>query len=1055
MINEILHDNLKNIGINPYIYNIGTQDNCQFTDILPDSDFSIAISSDTEYINIRDEKGHDKKIYICGQFKQENQDHTSILFHSDMNDNRFIDKIPNRFQLQDDYNKLLVKNNFINFKIQNDDKPLIIKELERLSGMKINIIPKKINLKSSKLKRFKLQIYFFFGIADYRGLLKYSDNLLLKKIDNLHTRQKNRLTYRKHLSLGLNGRNYITYDNCVIRFTDIQGNHHDYILNLEFCDIFASLGPMSYEKYSKIVGHKLTSKNLLTSGDKSNMIDFMAKNPDLFLSYSLGDCEIKTMFDKYKKLLQDICHSLDLSYKPPKLSIGGTVANLLMSFVEKKTNLSEKQILKLLNHSIEKIKIFKGTTAISLALMYAGLCRSNNGRVTLLDLCLLIDIDLDGAYNNILNSLNLKIFLSYNKPCIYDIPIDDPNQLRNLRNYPEIIDKGITLEKYLRDNQSNFVPFGYQIIVCSDSDNMDYLQDFFLSKYGFQIKSIDGNNTLVEKTGLSRVFTGDIHLGILCHTSLHLLLNDANEKFVRYMLKHLRVISAAYYHKDNEVTDISELAENTDKWLGIPICELASKIQQMRKKYKKGTPENTMYKLIANTLYGVLASPYFSTSNPITANNITDAIRTACYLVEKKENGIKSITDGCQIELNNIFDNRHNHQNSMTISNTVGLNYLKDRELNQRNLERKSLLDGDWQLTHTIDILDKDTDEIIYKNLSDSDLENIEILDNYEIIYNYGLHDKNTGNHYDKKAINDMIFNHVFSDYSYLPICYEKRISNDEIIDGLVGIDIKNIYVSGVFHSSANYDMMTKHGKRVIAYRSIKSKGYQLVIDLDLLHTVDMLPPSQIFFNSIRTNKKAIARGDIFLTNDILTPTFYNHQKSKFDALGIEIGCNLPKIGYIKEFSITNFLYRNYKEFKMIDREVSKLKKNYGQSYEMFFQNPDGTLNYDLMIEVLSNLISKGLDGRSIYSYLSKKRPIAESEKYHPNFFRLQELKEILLSKWLRKNQSIDDFECLLEYDDTDNDWSRNDNSEYLNTNLNENTIYIQSDNIDIDLGDW
>lgn len=57
---------------------------------------------------------------------------------------------------------------------------------------------------------------------------------------------------------------------------------------------------------------------------------------------------------------------------------------------------------------------------------------------------------------------------------------------------------------------------------------------------------------------------------------------------------------------------------------------------------------------VVNTLYGILASPYFDTSSPCAANNITATARTACFLMTTACGGFKSITDGCEFNLNKV-----------------------------------------------------------------------------------------------------------------------------------------------------------------------------------------------------------------------------------------------------------------------------------------------------------------------------------------------------------------------------------------------------------------
>jgi hypothetical protein len=49
-------------------------------------------------------------------------------------------------------------------------------------------------------------------------------------------------------------------------------------------------------------------------------------------------------------------------------------------------------------------------------------------------------------------------------------------------------------------------------------------------------------------------------------------------------------------------------------------------------------------------------------------------------------------------------------------------------------------------------------------------------------------------------------------------------------------------------------------------------------------------------------------------------------------------------------------------QYIAIEKEVTRNKRNYNQSYEGYFLNDDNTLNYDFMMSTLDSLISLGLD---------------------------------------------------------------------------------------------
>jgi len=59
-----------------------------------------------------------------------------------------------------------------------------------------------------------------------------------------------------------------------------------------------------------------------------------------------------------------------------------------------------------------------------------------------------------------------------------------------------------------------------------------------------------------------------------------------------------------------------------------------------------GEPLQEVYKIFINTIYGVLASQFLTTNNPVAANYITSTARCATWMMNNALNGCQSITDG-------------------------------------------------------------------------------------------------------------------------------------------------------------------------------------------------------------------------------------------------------------------------------------------------------------------------------------------------------------------------------------------------------------------------
>lgn len=141
----------------------------------------------------------------------------------------------------------------------------------------------------------------------------------------------------------------------------------------------------------------------------------------------------------------------------------------------------------------------------------------------------------------------------------------------------------------------------------------------------------------------------------------------------------LRVVCAAAYRKSDrcEATEWASvvIADNgkleneggnsarrkdtrTRAWCGMPIDGFVGKLVERRGELKKKATEATGdektrlnaqqngLKLLINTLYGCLASPYFPIGNTVIANNITARARLGTWMLNKALHTRQSITDG-------------------------------------------------------------------------------------------------------------------------------------------------------------------------------------------------------------------------------------------------------------------------------------------------------------------------------------------------------------------------------------------------------------------------
>lgn len=124
--------------------------------------------------------------------------------------------------------------------------------------------------------------------------------------------------------------------------------------------------------------------------------------------------------------------------------------------------------------------------------------------------------------------------------------------------------------------------------------------------------------------------------------------------------------------------------------------------------YQKKNAEQTSIKGVVNTLYGIMASPYFDTSCPCVANNITAMARDACWMMSTASGGFKSITDGCELDLNKVrfWVGKGPSMNTMAL---LGRRHLLPRQTRDRIIEAPLGSGGDPNIRW--DLLTKESGE--------------------------------------------------------------------------------------------------------------------------------------------------------------------------------------------------------------------------------------------------------------------------------------------------------------------------------------------------------
>jgi hypothetical protein len=154
-----------------------------------------------------------------------------------------------------------------------------------------------------------------------------------------------------------------------------------------------------------------------------------------------------------------------------------------------------------------------------------------------------------------------------------------------------------------------------------------------------------------------------------------------------------------YYYE----TKIDAIVDKRPKiWTSVPLKDLFDPLIKLRKEKKElfnkkiNTQENKgkqlLIKNITNTIYGVIASPFFEVGNTILANNTTAKARVYIWLTSRCMRGIQCITDGFQYQPSKIlaFKRKYTRKPSLSV-----LSNYKKLEKN-RSIKMTSLGDIDW-----------------------------------------------------------------------------------------------------------------------------------------------------------------------------------------------------------------------------------------------------------------------------------------------------------------------------------------------------------------------
>ena len=787
----------------------------------------------------------------------------------------------------------------------------------------------------------------------------------------------------------------------VVRFQGIA-----FQVAIAFYDCCAVHGVANYATFCTNSGIKLRYKDNFTTQEKSRMHEQYLLRPKDFDNYALGDLQCYDALMGNMEKFRTIYNSLDIEsyFEPPRLTIGATVARIVRSSMLNYLGLEIKdknKVIELCRYGTSAhIKTLK-STAVYNAKVDGGRCRNNRP----IDVSVhrpLADADIAGCYGNGLKHQEFP----FGRPMIIDYPLkSDKNQY-------------YTLKKFLKKYGKELVPGLWQARVSTAKGvPLKYSQDFLISwippKDPHKIPT-DTDLQEVEwfsedNIGTTKIFTNEVTLALINQEFIDWLENTASQRQRKELLENLYVVTAMFYPASERCDNVVDFFESIDShqgsnqclaitkprqskkvsieqecysWMSVNLGELlVTRLLSERGKYDKKDPEqkplNELYKLCINTIYGDMVSPFFDIGNVVVGNNITARARAIAWYMEKGLNGFQTITDGCAFELNRVI---HKTKTRLT-SETVFITYLGSKDAHFKispigGVDRIETFEED----NGLGIVIYQEDKIIR-------------LDN------------KLGKLWLEKAIS----NHLKTIFPNIPVLDK------------FAFEIKDIYEAGAFHGTANYKFRkcskTEQGKMRSYSKKANYNAYTLSgDDLQLIFTE--YKPSEEFLDNILLCPLAVNRSHPYVASKILkTAEYKNHYDSRWSKSQAFPGCTVEQGRLLRECSLTQFTFKTFDQFKSWEREAKRLRDMTGHTYESWYLNDDGTLDFKSMVISLDHLIRSGEMRFSKSRPTAYQRNLAREYEEHPGYPALMKIKTQLGIRYGFLPSESEEFQTVIEVD--------------------------------------
>lgn len=643
---------------------------------------------------------------------------------------------------------------------------------------------------------------------------------------------------------------------------------------------------------------------------------------------------------------------------------------------------------------------------------FGGRCYNNRQQILATSSCYtLCDIDISAAYTSIASILNYffgsPVMLNFNEYKVTTGQFYKENKKHLIkRGYKFLVEtKKDRPLKYEQDVVASCVELKYKHDVVEEDGKTNILT------------SVKLDNT---PTG---IYSRELTNASISWDELNLILNEMTACQRDDFLNNTYMISAIYYPADFECHSIEELKEkirehelkgngrlkkvmdfatidNEDGehchyWHAANFGKLLmTDIIQYRLKNKKSNPSLAyLFKLVGNTIYGNNVSRHFPTSNIVLAANITGICRVGMWCAEKALNIYQTITDGGVFDLNEVIQLLRNKIDTTQLVRS----YQKTNKYfaQYRKWSTKPITSDGKKITYQEDIgwlvegVIYDYNKSLFKKTKfeldelkalygETHIQTITKQKEFDIVskgLNVFFHKINqlVIDHIKKIFPNIDLFNGLFKkckvDERELAIKDENGEYIYEESIGLFKFEVKNLCNYAAFHGSADYIYNNTEDKI-----TIKMRGYEAKTDVvswylnnkdELQHDpyyYKEISPIIRFLSDLKNNPERVSLPRPFTKSSILKTAEYKKNFNKtWRHTNITPGYDYYEMIRIPVFTLRN-KFTSYAQHKAWISYYNSLKRrNAGLSFEVFYMNDDGTINYKKMVDEIDKYISDGV----------------------------------------------------------------------------------------------